>query len=70
MDINEIVFPNVGDVIVVKERLERSKYRVMECTVEGVYKNYMLIRRNDIKTKETITRVSIYTGEVKIAKCS
>lgn len=63
---NEIEILNVGDVIIVKQKLGCKKYREIECTIEGIYKNFILVRRNDIKTRETITKVDVYTHEVII----
>lgn len=65
----DLKFPDIGQTIIIKENFGKKKIIQIKCTVEGIYKNHILVERQDNKTRESFLKVDFLTGFLEYEKC-
>lgn len=66
---SDVQFPNIGQTIIIKENFGKKKIIKIRCTVEGIYKNYILVERHDNRTRESFLKVDFFTGFLEYEQC-
>lgn len=67
--LNDMVFPTVGQTIIIKEYFGPNKIRKSECIVEGVYTNFILVEHKNNKVRESFMKVDFITGNLAYEMC-
>jgi uncharacterized protein Veg len=66
---SEVLLPDIGQTIIIRENFGKKKIREVKCTVEGVYKTFILVEHQDNKTRESFMKVDFFTGYIDYRKC-
>jgi uncharacterized protein Veg len=68
-NLNDVKFPDKGQTIILKEIYGKKKIKRVKCTVEGIYKTYILVERLDSRIKESYMKVDFLTGYLQYEMC-
>ena len=66
---SEVLLPDIGQTIIIRENFGKKKKREVKCTVEEIYKTFILVARLDNKTRESFMKADFFTGYIDYRNC-
>jgi len=67
--LSDVSLPDIGQTIILRENFGKKKIRTTKCIVEKIYNNFILVERQDNKTRETFMKSDFLTGHLEFEMC-